>query len=321
MNIKNINLATRESELALYQTNYIKNILLKDYPDINYNIIGMTTLGDQILDKKLSAFTEKGIFTKELDISLLNKSTDIAVHSLKDLATTLPNGLSLGAIVERVDVEDVVIMRPDLIQKGIKSLQDLPENSIIGTSSLRRRALLAKYFPKLVVDDVRGNLKTRISKLDEGKYSAIILARAGINRLELTHRITQILPTDSFPHAVGQAALGIVCRTDDIDRLKPLLNSLHHLPTSICCTAERTLLRVLEGGCKVPIACSTNLNRNDNSLTFRACVISLEGCIIEETLSEIVDTEAQAIELGIKMSGLLLEKGAKEILDKIKGGL
>lgn len=248
-------------------------------------------------------------------MSLLSHQTDIAVHSLKDLTTVLPDGLALAAVCERVAVEDVLLVRDDHRVRGILALADLPAGAVLGTSSLRRRALLARAHPHLRVADVRGNLQTRYKKLESGQYDALVLAQAGVVRLGWQERIAQVLPCTVFPHAVGQAALGIVCRTDDA-RAHALLACLDHRDTRWRCAAERALLRALEGGCKVPIAASTEWRAavNDSAsaanasstatssdggareLVLRGVVISTDGAqIVDHTAAARVTCEADAV--------------------------
>ncbi len=271
----------------MVQTMFVKAELERLYPGIDVQVCGMTTAGDQILNQPLSAFTDKGVFTKELDVSLLTHQTEIAVHSLKDLTTILPDGLALAAIVERVHVEDVVLVHPRHRANGVLSLSQLPPGSIVGTSSLRRRALLARLHPHVRVVDIRGNLQTRWTKLESGAYDALLLAQAGVQRLGWHDRIAETLPSAIFPHAVGQAALGIVCRADDA-RSMEFLQPLDHRVTHWRCAAERALLRQLEGGCKVPIATSTVLDEASAQLTLRGVVISLDGqTIVDHTLSAV----------------------------------
>ncbi|CAG8805129.1 2260_t:CDS:2, partial [Gigaspora rosea] len=238
------------SQLALVQTNEVQKALQRAYPNIEFSILGITTTGDQILNKPLYQIGEKSLFTKELEVALENKTVDLVVHSLKDLPTTLPKGMTVGAMLKREDPNDALIIKGDL---AAKSLEELPKGSIIGTSSVRRSSQLKHAFPDLIFQNIRGNLDTRLAKLDnpDGQYSAIILAVAGLVRLGLNHRISQILPSNIMLHAVGQGAIAVECRDDDKDTIE-LLSVLEDKDTRLRCTAERSLLRDLEGG-KLPL--------------------------------------------------------------------
>eukprot|EP00455_Lapot_gusevi_P048042 TRINITY_DN6592_c0_g1_i2.p1 TRINITY_DN6592_c0_g1~~TRINITY_DN6592_c0_g1_i2.p1 ORF type:complete len:317 (-),score=48.26 TRINITY_DN6592_c0_g1_i2:108-1058(-) len=299
----------------MVQTRFVKESLEKIHSGTNFEIVGLSTAGDVILNQPLSAFSDKGVFTKELDVSLLRNETHFAVHSLKDLTTILPEGLALGAVLERVAVEDVLVVNP---RHAGCTLDTLPPGSVIGTSSLRRTAMLRRMYPHFSVADIRGNLNTRLKKLDEGHYDAIVLAQAGVLRLGWQHRIAQVLDCSRFHYAVGQAALGVVCRADDAETLQ-LLAPLNHWPTRLACVAERGLLRALEGGCKVPIATSSHL-APDHTLTLRGVVISTDGSqYVEDVVSATVENEADARALGYRLAELLAAAGADRILAEIKG--
>ena len=243
---KKIVIATRESALALWQANFIREQLAELYPQTEISIFGMTTRGDQILDTSLSKIGGKGLFIKELEQALEDRSADIAVHSMKDVPMDMPAGFTLAAIAEREDPRDA------FISNQYASLDALPPGSVVGTSSLRRESQLRARFPHLQVQPLRGNVQTRLRKLDEGQFAAIILAAAGLKRLGLADRITALLSPELSLPAVGQGALGIECRTDRPDLIK-LMQPLHHLETAQCVEAERAMSRALGGSCQVPL--------------------------------------------------------------------
>ncbi|XP_071449507.1 porphobilinogen deaminase [Hetaerina americana] len=251
-----IKVGSRKSQLALIQTNYVIDCLKEIYPDKTFEIVTMTTTGDQILDKPLPKIGEKSLFTKELEVALDNNVVDFVVHSLKDLPTTLPKGMTIGAICKRDDPRDAVVINQKF--KG-KTLATLPKNSVIGTSSLRRAAQLHQKFPDLVVKDVRGNLNTRLKKLDEGdNYAALLLASAGLTRMGWQERASQVLDSDEMMYAVGQGALAVECREGDHATLA-LLEPLHDRNTALCVLAERSFMRSLGGGCTAAMAVHTEI--------------------------------------------------------------
>eukprot|EP01119_Soliformovum_irregulare_P012539 TRINITY_DN3265_c0_g2_i2.p1 TRINITY_DN3265_c0_g2~~TRINITY_DN3265_c0_g2_i2.p1 ORF type:complete len:301 (+),score=66.21 TRINITY_DN3265_c0_g2_i2:31-903(+) len=259
MERKHFKIGSRGSQLALHQTNFIKMELEKLFPDHIFDVEVIKTKGDKILDVALSKIGDKGLFTKELEEKLMDLSIDCAVHSLKDIPTQLPPGLVVGAICDRHIAEDCVVMNP---KHSGKTIDMLPAGSIIGSSSLRRIAQLRRTFPTLVFKDVRGNLNTRLKKLDDGEYDALILAVAGLTRLGLDDRISQTLPTSMVYYAVGQGALAIECRADD-DHFLTLLNAINHPPTRAACDAERSFLRGVEGGCQIPVGVWSTVNGDD----------------------------------------------------------
>ncbi len=269
----------------------------------------METQGDKILDVALSKIGDKGLFTQELEDDMLSGKIDFAVHSLKDLPTNLPAGLQLGCVTEREDPADAMVVHA---KHKDKQIDTLPEGAVIGTSSLRRLAQLRHYFPHFTFKDIRGNVNTRLRKLDEGEYDAIILAAAGLNRLDMSDRIHQILPADISLHAVGQGALGIECRIGDDDILA-LLKVLEHEPTAYRCYAERAFLRELEGGCQVPIGVNTVIE--DSKLTLKGIVASLDGQQMITGIVTGLPTEAERI--GTELATQLRSQGAQEILDEI----
>jgi len=239
-------IASRESALAMWQAEFIRDQLRALYPQTSVSILGMTTQGDQILDVTLSKIGGKGLFVKELETALENGSADIAVHSLKDVPMNLPDGFMLACIGEREDPRDA------FVSNHHANLQALPAGSVVGTSSLRRESQLRARFPHLKIEPLRGNVQTRLRKLDEGQYAAIILAAAGLKRLGLGERIRAVISSDDSLPAVGQGALGIECRSDRTDLLA-VLAPLHHAETAACVLAERALSRALAGSCQVPL--------------------------------------------------------------------
>lgn len=304
-----IRIGSRKSQLALVQTYWIQEQLQKHYPDRQFDVETMSTQGDKILDVALAKIGDKGLFTKELETAMLQNQVDFAVHSLKDLPTNLPEGLMLGCVTERVNPADALVVNE---KHQDKQLDTLPEGSVIGTSSLRRLAQLRHHYPHLTFKDVRGNVNTRLSKLDAGEYDAIILAVAGLQRLDMSDRIHQVIPDDISLHAVGQGALGIECRTEDPEILD-LLKALEHTETRDRCYAERAFLRELEGGCQVPIGVNTQIE--NNVLTLVGMVASLDGkTLIKDTIE---GEPAQAEKLGQELAMRLRDAGATEILAKI----
>lgn len=304
-----IRIGSRKSQLALVQTHWVQATLQKHYPDRSFEVHTMSTQGDIILDVALAKIGDKGLFTKELELGMLNHSTDFAVHSLKDLPTNLPDGLVLGCITERENPADALVVHEKYRDR---QLETLPEGAVVGTSSLRRLAQLRHHFPHLAFKDVRGNLNTRLAKLDAGDYDALILAVAGLQRLGFGDRVHQIIPPEISLYAVGQGALGIECRADDSEVLE-LLKVLEHQPTAQRCLAERAFLRELEGGCQVPIGVNTRFENDQLVLT--GLVASLDGkTLIKDTVSGAPD---QAEQLGHQLALLLRQQGAQEILAAI----
>ncbi|MBF2077055.1 MAG: hydroxymethylbilane synthase [Synechococcales cyanobacterium T60_A2020_003] len=306
---RTVRIGSRKSQLALVQTHWVRDRLQEHYPNRVFEIETMSTQGDNILDVALAKIGDKGLFTKELEVGMLNGSIDFAVHSLKDLPTRLPEGLILGCVTERENPADALVLHEKHLGKQIATL---PEGAVIGTSSLRRLAQLRHHYPHLEFKDVRGNLNTRLQKLDDGQYDALILAVAGLERLGMGDRIHQILPPEISLHAVGQGALGIECRADDPEVLE-LLKALEHKPTALRCYAERAFLRELEGGCQVPIGVHTVID--GDSLTLTGLVASLDGkrLIKDEVSGAATDAE----QLGTTLALKLRDQGAQEILDEI----
>ena len=306
---RTVRIGSRKSQLALVQTHWVQAELTRAFPDLTFEVSTMETQGDKILDVALSKIGDKGLFTQELEDDMLSGDIDFAVHSLKDLPTTLPEGLMLGCVTEREDPADALVVHA---KHKDKQLDTLPEGAVIGTSSLRRLAQLRHHFPHFQFKDIRGNVNTRLRKLDEGEYDAIVLAAAGLNRLEISDRIHQILSSDISLHAVGQGALGIECRTGDSDILS-LLKVLEHEPTAQRCYAERAFLRELEGGCQVPIGANTVIA--DDTLTLTGIVVSLDG---QQLIRDVVTGSPETAEdMGRELAQRLRSQGAQPILDDI----
>ena len=300
---KKLVIASRESMLAMWQAEHIKGRLKALYPDCEVEILGMTTRGDQILDRTLSKIGGKGLFIKELEQALQDGRADLAVHSIKDVPMELPEGFALAAIGERASPFDA------FVSNQYARLEEMPAGAIVGTSSLRREAQLRAKFPHLTIQPLRGNVQTRLSKLDNGDYDAIILAAAGLQRLGLDSRIREILsPADSLP-AAGQGALGIEIaarRTDLADILRPL----NHEETAACVTAERALARALGGSCQVPLAAYCVME--DGLLTLNGLVGHPDGSVIIEASAQAPAAYADA--LGRAVAKRLADDGAEELI-------
>lgn len=300
---KEIKIGTRRSALALWQANWIKDNLLNNYPDLSVTLIKITTSGDKFLDAPLSEVGGKGLFTKEIEEALLDQRVDIAVHSMKDVPALLPEKLSIAVITEREDPRDV------LISKEKVTLSNLPEGARVGTSSLRRQAQLLKFRPDLKILPLRGNVGTRINKLENNDFDAIVLAAAGVKRLKWENKITEYIDTDICLPAIGQGALGLEIRANDQDILRHI-KSFDHQKTHIALTAERALLKKLQGGCQVPIAAYGEVDEKNIKLT--AMVSSIDGkrFIKESSLSSLYKAE----QLGLEVAERLLLNGADEII-------
>ena len=297
--MNSITIATRESPLALWQAHFVEAELKRHHPGIEVKLLGMTSRGDQLLDKPLYKVGGKGLFVKELETALLDERADIAVHSMKDVPMVLPPGLTLGVICEREDPRDALV--------GVTSFHDLPEGARLGTSSLRRSCQVMQRRPDLQIGFLRGNVNTRLAKLDAGEFDAIILACAGLKRLGFDDRIGAAIDEDFLLPAGGQGAVGIEYRETD-SRVAELLAPLAHEETSRRVIAERTVVRRLDGGCDVPIA-SFAVTEGD-SLWLRARVGSPDGKTV--IVSEARGSEPEA--LGIEVADALIAKGAAEIL-------
>ena len=299
-------IATRESQLALWQANNVKAKLESLYPELRVEILGMTTKGDQILDSPLSKIGGKGLFVKELETALLDGRADIAVHSMKDVPMAFPEGLGLAVICEREEPTDA------FVSNQYKQLDELPAGAIVGTSSLRRACQLKMQRPDLVIKDLRGNVNTRLRKMDAGEYDAIILATAGLLRLEMNDRIAQKIPAEISLPAGGQGAMGIECRSDDAATIE-LLAPLQHEETALRVTAERAVNERLNGGCQAPIACFAILEGEE--IWLRGLVGSPDGKTMIQ--SEIRGHKEDAKQLGVSLAEELLERGADSILAAI----
>lgn len=309
MALDQLRIASRRSQLAMVQTNWVKGELEKACPNINISVEAMATQGDKILDVALAKIGDKGLFTKELEAQMLVGHADIAVHSLKDLPTNLPEGLILGCITKREDPADALVVNEKFKEHQLNSL---PEGSIVGTSSLRRLAQLRHHYPHLVFKDVRGNVITRLEKLDAGNYDCLILAAAGLSRLGFGDRIHQLIPSDISLHAVGQGALGIECVKDKEDVLE-IIKVLEHQETSQRCLAERAFLKELEGGCQVPIGVNSKLEGKKLILT--GMVASLDGKKLIRDKS--IGSKSSPENIGIDLANALKAQGAMEILEAI----
>lgn len=308
-NERTIVIGSRKSQLALVQTYWVKKELETNFPRVEFEVEKMSTQGDKILDVALAKIGDKGLFTKELEVGMINNEIDFAVHSLKDLPTNLPDGLMLGCVTERVNPADALVVNE---KHKDKQLDTLPEGAVIGTSSLRRLAQLRHHYPHLTFKDVRGNVNTRLGKLDAGEYDGIILAVAGLERLGMNDRIHQVISSDISLHAVGQGALGIECRIGD-DSVLQIIKAIEHPDTRDCTLAERSFLRVLEGGCQVPIGVNTMIN--GNNLTLTGMVASLDG---KQLLKDSVTGDRTLPdEIGAKLAEKLKQQGAGEILAAI----
>lgn len=302
-----VRIATRKSALAMWQAEFVRDQLLAAHPGLEVELVTFTTLGDKILDSPLSKVGGKGLFVKELEQALLDDRADIAVHSMKDVPAEFPEGLGLAVILEREDPRDAFVSNQH------KKLEDLPQGAVVGTSSLRRQCQLRALRDDLVIKDLRGNVNTRLSKLDEGQYDAIILASAGLIRLDMKDRITEYLAQDVLLPAVAQGAIGIECRIDDTDRLR-LIAPLSHGETEIRVRAERAMNLRLMGGCQVPIAGYSEIDHG--MIVLRGLVGRTDGSeIIESVIS---GRPEDAEELGQVLADDLLARGARDILVELE---
>ncbi|WP_031513657.1 hydroxymethylbilane synthase [Desulfofalx alkaliphila] len=304
---KTIRVGTRESALALWQTNWVVEQLKKHHPDKNFEVIKMKTQGDKILDVALAKIGDKGLFTKELEQGMLRNEIDLAVHSMKDLPTQLPPGLTIGAICAREHPGDVLIT-PD----G-KELAELPKGARIGTSSLRRCAQLLRYRPDLKLESIRGNLSTRMKKMKLESLDGIVLAAAGVIRMGWTDSISQYIPYDICLPAVGQGSVGIEIREGDEEILQ-LVKAVENREAYLSITAERSLLRRLEGGCQVPIGALAQVDRDN--LHMEATIVSLDGT--KAVRDTIAGPAHRAAQLGLELAVRLLELGGNEILEEVR---
>lgn len=305
---KEIRIGTRSSALALWQAEWVKSELEKKYPGLHVSLMKIKTTGDKILDVPLAKVGGKGLFVKEIEEAMLAGEIDIAVHSMKDVPTFFPDGLHLSCITKREDPRDALLGRNN------SKFSDLPKGANIGTSSLRRQAQLLSLRPDFVIHQLRGNVDTRIRKLKEGQYDAIILAAAGVKRLGLSEHVTEYIDAAISLPAIGQGALGIECRVDDRE-LNDMIAFFNHADSRVCVTGERALLRRLEGGCQVPIACHGEMK--DGKLCLTGLVGSVDGKrIVKDTIEGAPD---HAEKLGVTLAEKLLSQGADVILKEVYG--
>jgi hydroxymethylbilane synthase len=305
---KTIIIGSRGSELALWQANWVKSKLESHFQDITLSVERIKTKGDKIPDTALSKLGDKGLFTKEIEQALLDNRIDLAVHSLKDLPTVLPEGLIISTVTERAERRDA------FISKKYLSLVDLPHGAIVATGSLRRRSQLLNYRDDLNIVDIRGNILTRLRKYDESDYDAMVLAYAGLERLGLEHRVKHIIPTGIILPAVGQGVMAVETRDDD-NELNELVEVLHNENSFIEITAERSFLRCLEGGCQIPIGIYSEV-KNNIILILEGMIGTLDGkkVVREQIMGDITDPA----EIGRQLAQILLNKGGKEILEEIR---
>ncbi len=305
---KQIRIGTRGSALALWQAEWVKSELEKRYPATTVSLTKIKTTGDKILDVPLAKVGGKGLFVKEIEEAMLSNEIDIAVHSMKDVPTFFPDGLHLACITKREDARDALFSRNKV------AFKDLPRGANIGTSSLRRQAQLMNIRPDFVIHQLRGNVDTRLRKLKEGQYDAIILAAAGVKRLGLAENITELIAPEISLPAIGQGALGIECRVDDRE-LNDMISFFNHPDTRVAVTGERALLRRLEGGCQVPIACYGQVRGENLHLT--GLVGSVDGKRIIK--DKIEGPAGSAEKLGVTLAEKLLKEGADVILREVYG--
>lgn len=307
MTKQHLRIATRGSDLALWQANFVKQRLEQSHPGLQVELVILKTQGDKVLDVPLAKVGGKGLFVKELETAMLEGEADIAVHSMKDVPMEFPPELGLAVICEREDPSDA------FVSNNYSSLDQLPENAIVGTSSLRRQCHIKALRPDLQIQFLRGNVNTRLRKLDEGQYDAIILASAGLIRLGMAERISQRLAVEQSLPAVGQGAVGVECRVADTDTIR-LLQPLHHANTAWCVGAERAMNHTLEGGCQVPIAGHAILEPN-RQLYLRGIVADPEGDTVLRAEGRASFVAAE--QLGAAVARDLLAQGADKILERV----
>ncbi|GAB4374645.1 MAG: hydroxymethylbilane synthase [Calditrichia bacterium] len=305
-----LRLGTRGSTLALWQTDWVKKRLAEKYPEVEFQTVIIKTTGDKILDSPLSRIGDKGLFTRELDQALLDGRIDLAVHSMKDVPTQYDAGLTIGAVTERWDVRDALISREG------KSLDDLPEGAIIATGSLRRKAQLLHLRPDFTIVDIRGNLQTRLQKFDQSDWQGMILATAGLERLNLHERISQRIPTDIILPAVGQGCFAVMLRRND-EAVAEMLQAVHCPEVAFPVFAERALLRTIEGGCQVPLGAFGEVQ--NGGIMLRACIASLDGKKFVK--DQISGPLGQYERLGKSLAEKLIAAGGDEILREIRSGI
>jgi hydroxymethylbilane synthase len=332
-------IGTRGSKLALYQAEFIRSELKRLYPDLEIELSKIKTTGDKILDVPLAKVGGKGLFVKEIEDALLKNEVDIAVHSMKDVPTEFPDGLHLAVICKREDPRDAFVSKIRNSKFEIRNFKALPSGAKVGTSSLRRSCQLLHIRPDLKILQLRGNLDTRIRKLDEGQFNAIILAAAGVKRLGLENRITEILPVNISLPAIGQGAIGVECRVND-EAVNNLIAPLNHPETSLCVRAERAFLKRLEGGCQVPIAAyarivgqksevrsqklNTNLPPFNKGGITNAEILIMDGLVGSISGDRVIKGRIEGNpenteSLGITLAEDILSRGALEILNEVYG--
>ena len=314
-----VRIATRKSALAMWQAYYVQNQLMAHFPQLKVELVPMSTQGDRILDTPLAKIGGKGLFIKELEVAMQNDLADLAVHSMKDVPVAFPDGFGLHCICERENPFDA------FVSNNVDTFENLPQGAIVGTSSLRRQAQLKAIRPDLQIKDLRGNVNTRLQKLDDGLYDAIILAAAGLIRLDMRSRIQHELDENLCLPAVGQGAVGIECRNSNSE-LITMLQKLNHSETALRVSAERAMNAKLQGGCQVPIASFATFsdinNESDQAATLRltALVASPDGKIVLKTSDAVkcsINDIQKAEALGVAVANTLLAKGAKAILDAL----
>jgi hydroxymethylbilane synthase len=300
-------IGTRGSQLAIKQAESVMQAVSDAWPRLKVRMKTIKTMGDKILDVALSKIGDKGLFTKELETELLNRTIDIAVHSLKDLPTKFPAGLALGGVLPRGEYRDA------LVHKDGKKLSQLDDKDVVATSSLRRRAQLLYYNPSLTITDIRGNVNTRLKKMDEGYCTAMVMAAAGLQRLGLDHMITEILDHREFIPATGQGAIAMEVRQDD-NQCMDIIGAINHQPTFQSVTAERIFLRNLEGGCQVPIGCYTGTD--GDLFRIEGFISSLDASVVLRDYRE--GPVSESSNLALELARSFIERGASQILDEIR---
>lgn len=305
-----LRIGTRGGELAMWQAREVARLIVASHPDITVDLRPIRTTGDRVSETPLPRIGSSGLFTREIEDALLDGTIDIAVHSLKDLPTRLPDGLALAAVLERADPRDALVAPP-----GIR-LAGLPPGARIGTSSVRRRAQLLASHPQLLVLDIRGNVLTRLAKLDRGEYDALVLARAGLQRLDLDGRVAEVIETEIVVPAAGQGALAVEARAGDA-RIASFVQALDHRPTHLATCAERAFLARLDGGCQTPIGALATWA--DAVMMLVGVVADLRGIrVVRGQSQSVVQTEAEAEGVGVRLAERLLRQGAADILADVR---
>ena len=301
-----VKIGTRQSQLALWQAEFVRDELLKHHNNIEVELVGITSQGDKTLDIPLSQVGGKGLFLKELEEAILDGKVDLAVHSMKDVTVNLPDGLHIPVICQREDPRDA------FVSHHYSRLSEMKENSVVGTCSLRRQSAVRHYFPNLLARNLRGNVNTRLARLDSGDYDGLILAAAGLKRLNMHDRIREELSVELFLPAVGQGAVGIECRIDDPE-INALVAPLHHVKTAQCVLAERSLNASLDGGCHVPVAAYAQID--GDQISMKARVGDPNGSCMYESQGQI--SLDQGVQLGEQLAAHLLSQGAGDILSQV----